>query len=137
MMQNFIRQLNFRSVLVALFIFLATVTVARANSVSSTITSAELVDLIRSGKAPIILDVRTSKEYGSGHIPGAINIPHKELKDRLKEISDHKSKEIVIYCRSGRRAGIATKILSEAGFPKLRELEGNMIKWTKDRYPIE
>jgi rhodanese-related sulfurtransferase len=123
--------------LVALFVFLATVTAARANSVGSTITSAELVDLIRSGKAPIILDVRTSKEYGSGHIPGAINIPHKELKDRLKEISDHKSKEIALYCKSGRRAGIATKILSEAGFSKLRELEGNMIKWKKDRYPIE
>ena len=137
MMQNFIRQLIFRLVLVALFVFLATVTAARANSVGSTITSAELVDLIRSGKAPIIIDVRTSKEYGSGHVPGAINIPHKELKDRLKEISDHKSKEIVIYCKSGRRAGIATKVLSEAGFSKLRELEGNMIKWKKDRYPIE
>ena len=51
-------------------------------------TQAEVLALIEQGRAagPLLLDVRTSAEYASGHLPGAINIPHAELPDRSRGV---------------------------------------------------
>jgi phage shock protein E len=103
----------------------------------NTIAPSELADRINTAKAPMILDVRTSGEYANGHIPGAINIPHGELHDRLSELLPHQNEEIVVHCQGGSRAGIAQFVLSEAGFKQIRELEGHMQQWKAGGYPIE
>ncbi len=102
-----------------------------------TIAPSELAGRIGTGNAPLILDVRTPGEYASGHIPGAVNIPHTELRDRLSEVVSHQNKEIVVHCQTGPRAGIAQSILSQAGFTQIRELEGHMRQWGASGYPIE
>jgi len=89
----------------------------------------ELMQRIKANKAGLILDVRTPEEYAEGHIPGAINIPHDQLGSRHQEIATHKNKDIVLYCRSGRRVGIAADILQAAGFSKLLHLAGDMGNW--------
>ena len=93
---------------------------------SGAITPSELAERIRSGAAPFILDVRTPQEYSAGHIPGAINITHSELSDRLVELMVSKSGEIVVHCQRGRRAKIAERILTDAGYANVRDLEGHM-----------
>jgi len=93
------------------------------------ISQAELMQRIKTEHPQLILDVRSPEEYAEGHVPGAINIPHDQLNSRLAEISSHKNKEVVLYCRSGKRAGIAADILQSAGFSKLLHLDGDMSGW--------
>jgi rhodanese-related sulfurtransferase len=101
------------------------------------ITAEELAEKIQFSQAPLILDVRSKEEYAEGHIPGALNIPHAELPDRLSEIDAAKTDEIVVHCRSGYRAGIAEKILIEAGYSDVRDLAGHMNAWKSDGHPIQ
>ncbi len=102
-----------------------------------TVAPSELAGRIGTGNAPLILDVRTPGEYAAGHIPGAVNIPHTELRGRLSEVVSHQNKEIVVHCQTGPRAEIAQSILSQAGFTQIRELEGHMRLWNASGYPIE
>ena len=77
----------------------------------------------------LILDVRRAEEYAEGHVPGAVNIAHTELEDRLSEIVNFESKPVVVYCRSGYRAGKAAEILKQAKFADIRHLEGDIMGW--------
>ena len=64
-------------------------------SAGTPISAAELADRIQAGSAPLVLDVRSPKEYARTHIRGSINIPHDELATRLTELPIAKSGEIV------------------------------------------
>ncbi|NIP78134.1 MAG: rhodanese-like domain-containing protein [Gemmatimonadetes bacterium] len=64
----------------------------------------------------VYVDVRTPEEYAAGHVEGAINIPHTEMRERYGELEQYRGDEIVVYCRSGRRSGIAQGILEGVGF---------------------
>jgi phage shock protein E len=101
------------------------------------ISAEELAERIKLEQAPLIIDVRSEKEYAETHIPGAVNIPHDHLSDRLSEIDAAKTDEIVVHCRSGQRAGIAEKVLIEAGYSDVRDLDGHMKAWQSGGYPIE
>lgn len=83
---------------------------------TESISQQDLMTMITSGDSPVILDVRTPREFEDGHVPGAINISHDELSGRLDELVQHKESAIVVYCRSGKRAGIAESILWMPGF---------------------
>jgi phage shock protein E len=85
----------------------------------------------------VILDVRTPEEFAEGHVPGAVNIPHDKLADRIGELMGAQKKEVVLYCRSGRRAALAAETLTLHGFDKLLHLEGDMQKWSEAQRPIE
>lgn len=62
----------------------------------------------------ILLDVRTNAEFANGHLPGAINIPVDDLRERLHELD--KSKLVLEYCQVGLRGYIAERILTQHGF---------------------
>ena len=70
--------------------------------------------LARDPQTSMLLDVRTPREFERGHVPGALNIPVDELRDRLDEIDP--SKEIYEYCQVGVRAHTAYRILKQHGF---------------------
>ncbi|MCR5835389.1 MAG: FAD-dependent oxidoreductase [Lachnospiraceae bacterium] len=61
-----------------------------------------------------ILDARTSEEYDSGHVEGALHIPVDDLRERKEEID--KSKPLYVYCQSGLRSYIACRILAQEGY---------------------
>jgi phage shock protein E len=65
-----------------------------------------------------VVDVRTAEEFASGHVPGAINIPYDQIARRASEIGPP-STQVVLYCRTGRRSGIAVEALQKAGYEKL------------------
>ncbi len=98
---------------------------------------AALERLIAAGEAPLILDVRTAEEFEAGHIPGAVNISHDELGDRLGELEIELDELVVVYCRSGRRAGVAEELLGKAGYTKLMDLNGHWLGWQEAGRPIE
>jgi phage shock protein E len=64
----------------------------------------------------VLIDVRTKDEFKSGHLKKAINIPYTEIEDQIKSITKDTNKNIVVYCRSGRRSGIAQKTLLKMGY---------------------
>ena len=116
----------------------ATVLIACAQEpAAEAISAADLDALIAAGDAPFILDVRSEKEFSSGHIPGAINIPHTQLEGRLAELSNQKNELIVLHCRSGARADTADEILRRNGFTQITELDGHMLGWEKGGHPVD
>lgn len=77
----------------------------------------------------LLLDVRTPQEFALGHIEGARNIPHEQVKTRIDEIRKLAGDgAIVVYCRSGRRSGIAKEALVDAGITQVTNL-GGMDDW--------
>jgi phage shock protein E len=82
-----------------------------------------------------VLDVRKPAEFAEGHVPGAVNIPYDQVASRLDEIP--KDDEIVLYCHSGRRAGLAAETLAANGYTKLAHLEGDMRGWQQAGRPVE
>ena len=70
---------------------------------------SELPQLIKEGA--ILIDVRSREEFDEGSVPGAINIPIDLLSDNIEEIPT--DKPIIVFCKSGNRAGKAKKILEE------------------------
>ena len=101
---------------------------------SQTTASADLPDrdpalarrLVSQGG--VLLDVRTPAEYADRHIQGAANIPVDELSSRSKDVENltggDKTKPIVVYCGSGKRAGRAKTILRESGYQQVTNLGG-------------
>jgi CoA-disulfide reductase len=78
----------------------------------------------------LILDTRTREEYSMGAIPGSINIPVDELRQNFDSIAHQKDKDIVVYCRSGQRSYIATRMLMQKGFKNVRNLSGGYLTWS-------
>lgn len=100
------------------------------------VTQEELLAWMEEGTAPIILDVRRDDEFNAGHIEGAIHIPYDELPARAGEIVAEPGDPILVYCRSGRRAGVAATALAEAGYGNLMDLEGHINGWTEAGLPL-
>jgi NADPH-dependent 2,4-dienoyl-CoA reductase/sulfur reductase-like enzyme/rhodanese-related sulfurtransferase len=73
-----------------------------------------------------VIDVRSGGEHGNGHIPGTLNIPVEELRDRLDEVQ---LENVVVYCQVGQRGHIATQILKANG-AKVRNLDGGYVTWS-------
>ena len=72
----------------------------------------------------IWIDVRSSEEYNQGHLPGAVNIIHTEINDKIGTVTLDKNAEIKLYCRSGRRSGLAEAALKELGYTKVQNVGG-------------
>ena len=97
------------------------------------ISAKKAKEIMDSKKDIIILDVREQGEYDSGHIPGAILIPYTEIDKKAKELLPDKNKQILVYCRSGRRSKIAAANLARQGFKNVKEF-GGITDW---KYEIE
>ena len=85
----------------------------------------------------VVLDVRTPAEFAAGHVPGARNVSHDLLSSRLAELAPLRDKQVVLYCRSGRRTLLAADVLHAAGFTRLAHLEGDYLAWEAEHRPIE
>ena len=65
------------------------------------------------------IDVRTLEEYNAGHLEGAVHIPYDEIEQKIQAVSADKTADIQLYCRSGRRSGIALETLRGLGYSKV------------------
>jgi rhodanese-related sulfurtransferase len=84
----------------------------------------------------VVLDVREAAETAGGKITRAIQIPVGALKTRIAELEKHKNKTLLVYCKTGARAGAACKELSQAGFDKVYSLKGGLLAWQEAHLPI-
>lgn len=103
---------------------------------AATMTQEQLVEhLAKHPQHLFVLDVRTPEEYAEGHVPGAVNVPHDQLASRLAEVP--KDKDVVVYCRSGRRSALATDVLAANGYQHVSHLEGDIQAWLARGRPVE
>ena len=84
----------------------------------------------------LVLDVRSAAEFAEGHIPGAVNIPHDVIGERVAELGPADERDIVVYCRSGRRSALAIETLKRAGFSRLFHLDGDYLRWSEEHRPL-
>jgi rhodanese-related sulfurtransferase len=125
------------TLLLVLALAIGTVGAARAQDDMTHISQDELLAWIRSGKPPVILDVRSQGEYAAGHVPGALHIPFYAVYARRTEIPASVSEPVIVYCEHGPRAGLAKLALRAAGFEHVVYLEGHMSSWKQRGLPIE
>jgi phage shock protein E len=64
----------------------------------------------------IWIDVRTPEEFGQGHIAGSINIPYEIIGQEIATITRDVDSDVRVYCRSGRRSGVAMDTLKGMGY---------------------
>ncbi|MCX4391310.1 rhodanese-like domain-containing protein [Micromonospora peucetia] len=102
----------------------------------ATIDAATLRELIDSGHAPRLLDVRTPGEFESSHIPGSYNVPLDLLREHREELRRHLDEDVVLICRSGARSVQAEQALAGAGLPNLKVLTGGIMAWQAVHAPI-
>ncbi|MBI1347979.1 CoA-disulfide reductase [bacterium] len=95
------------------------------------ITAEELAGLPSNTR---LLDVRTATEYAAGHLPGAINLPVDELRDRLNELPV--DQPLVTYCQVGQRGYLAQRLLKQRGY-HVRNLSGGFKTYELMELPIE
>ncbi|MEN9934057.1 MAG: hypothetical protein RLZZ387_636 [Chloroflexota bacterium] len=94
------------------------------------VTPLEAVALLQGDSPPLLLDVREANEWEIGRLPGAVRISVNELAERLNELDT--AREMVVYCRSGVRSRRAIDLLRAAGFRKLKNMTGGILRWSDE-----
>jgi rhodanese-related sulfurtransferase len=93
------------------------------------ITPAELRHLLSNDADVHLIDVRTSAEFESAHIPGSYHVPLDALGEHRDELRRHVTQPVVLICQSGNRASQAGDHLAEAGMANVRVLAGGLGAW--------
>lgn len=96
------------------------------------ITVQELKERMEKGDRPLLIDVREPHENDEFNIGGHL-IPLGNLPGALPQLEPHKDEEIILYCRSGNRSGLAKQMMEKAGFGKVRNLLGGMLAWKEEK----
>lgn len=105
------RALDLRAPVGAFFIALVS-----ALTLGISTASANDLEIIREGlSSPIIVDVRTEREFDGGALDGAVNHPVQGLPGTLLDMGIELDEEVIVYCRSGRRSAQAKTLLKAAG----------------------
>ena len=99
------------------------------------VDAGEAAELLQN-QSPLLLDVRTRAEFNNGHIKNAILIPVQDLQRRVGELSEYRHHDILIYCATGNRSTVASKILVDNGFIRITNMRYGISQWIKSRYPI-
>jgi adenylyltransferase/sulfurtransferase len=103
-----------------------------ANGVAA-ITAPELQRRLANGESIFLLDVRNSEEYQLCRLPGSVLIPLRDLPARVGELN--RSRELVVYCKSGSRGLKAAQLLLSQGFSQVKNLKGGILSWIAEIDP--
>ena len=99
------------------------------------LTPAEAT-LMMNREDALVLDVRETGEWSSGHITGARHITLAQLEKRLSELDKFKEKPIIVVCATGNRSSSACGQLKKHGFDKVYSLGGGVSSWIEANLPL-
>jgi rhodanese-related sulfurtransferase/glyoxylase-like metal-dependent hydrolase (beta-lactamase superfamily II) len=91
------------------------------------ITAPTLAERLAEADPPMILDVRTEREWQDKHIEGSVNIALQHLPERLSEVPS--DRPVVIHCATGYRSSIAASLLEKHGMSRVADLVGGFAAW--------
>ena len=101
---------------------------------TSSIQPDELAKRIADGTAPVVLDVRSKREFDQGHVPGAVHVPFWQVGRHWRQLQ--REAPVVVYCGHGPRAYMAGAALKRRGFGNIIYLAGHMKKWKAMKLPL-
>ncbi len=99
------------------------------------LSATEAVELI-ANIDPVILDVRTDREFNDGHIKNSLQIPVQVLQGRVDELAEYKDRPIFVYCKSGNRSTVASRMLIDKGFVQVFNLRHGVNDWKRSGYEL-
>ncbi|MBB2496811.1 rhodanese-like domain-containing protein [Aquipseudomonas ullengensis] len=115
-------------------LLLALLLVTELRKGGKSLSTRELTALVNSDQG-VVLDVRNNKDFATGHIVDALNIPYEKLAGRMAELEKHKAKTIIVVDAIGQHAGSAASELKKAGFTAAK-LGGGIATWRGDNLPV-
>jgi rhodanese-related sulfurtransferase len=98
------------------------------------ITAATLAERLAAPQPPVVLDVRTVREWQEKRIEGSCHIPLHHLEERLADVP--RDREVVVHCASGYRSSIAASLLERHGFTQITDLVGGFAAWEASQLAI-
>ena len=94
-----------------------------------------LAEELNGSEPPIVLDVRTPREWSGKHIADSVNLPLNHLQERIAEVP--RDRRIAVHCAGGYRSSIAASILHQHGITNLVEMAGGLAAWETAKLPVE
>ena len=91
------------------------------------ITASTLAEQLAEVDPPVVLDVRTEREWQDKHIAGSLNIPLQHLREQLHEVP--RDRYLVVQCGSGYRSAIAASLLTQRDITQIADLVGGLAAW--------
>jgi glyoxylase-like metal-dependent hydrolase (beta-lactamase superfamily II)/rhodanese-related sulfurtransferase len=98
------------------------------------VTPVMLAEELASPNPPLVIDIRTAREWNTKHLTGSVNLPLTHLTEHLNEIP--RNRKLAIHCAGGYRSSIAVSILTRNGFSNLLELAGGIAAWETAKLPV-
>ena len=105
---------------------------AKITEVSAAQAKADL----DAGKKFILLDVRSKEEFDAGHLPNAMHVSRGLLEFKIGRAIPDKNANIILYCRTGARSALATRVLNEMGYVNAKNMAGAFKAWGTAGYPV-
>ena len=103
------------------------------------LTAQALMQKIKSGHPPIIVDVLGASSYNAKHLKGAISIPYNKVEELAPQVLPDKNAEIVVYC-AGYLCGAsltAAKSFKGLGYTNVHDFKGGLQEWAAHKLPFE
>lgn len=120
--------------LIALLLILSVLEFIRLKLKAAELTPAEVTRLINRQNA-LVVDVRNSEAYETGHIVDAVSIPHTELKDKSTKLDKLRDRPIILVCNAGLDSVRTATTLKEKGF-NVHVLGGGIQAWRRADLPL-
>lgn len=105
-----------KKVILPLFAVFLLVSACQSKESTQTTNQEMHTETVTQNQSEVWIDVRSKEEFDSGHLQNALHIPHEEIGGKIAQLVPNKSAKINLYCRSGRRAEIAKKTLTDLGY---------------------
>ena len=99
------------------------------------VTPEEVARLCSGDAPPLLLDCRTADELDIAAIEGAMHIPVQEISLRIDEIRGRCDETIIVFCHSGNRSYVVTRLLAAIGFTRVRSMAGGIDRWSAEVDP--
>jgi rhodanese-related sulfurtransferase len=100
------------------------------------VSPASAIRLINNHDDALIIDIRAAADYKKGHIKGAKNVHLSDFASSIEAFSDYKNKPVLLYCNSGSTTRRAVKLLKNAGYENINDLEGGIVAWKEANMPL-
>ena len=100
-----------------------------------TLSPQQVINRVNRDQA-VVVDLRDPKEYNSGHIVDALNIPYNKINDKLAELEPYRSKPVILVCKMGQHSGAVGKTLRAQGFEDVSRMKGGMAEWDGSQLPV-
>ncbi len=97
-------------------------------------TAADLAAALETETPPLVLDVRTPREWKEQHLAASRNLPLNRLRENLSQVP--RARHVVVHCAGGYRSAIAASLLKQEGFDEVTDMVGGLGAWQAAHFPV-